>query len=63
MVFKNPAVDISIIGNFRSDYEYAIEYEHDFLNLVRVLYITPNSIPRVSSSSVQEQEESKALGM
>ena len=36
MVAATDRID-KILGTFRFDYEYEIEYEHDFLNLVCVV--------------------------
>lgn len=32
-------VDVKTLGTFRSEFEYKIEYQYDFLNLVLVLLI------------------------
>ena len=52
-----------IIATFRS--EYKIEYEYDFPNLVRRVFITTsntNLVPRASFSTGQQHGGARALG-
>ena len=51
------------MATFRSEYE--IEYEYDFSNLVRRVYINTsntNLVPRASFSTGQQQGGARALG-
>ena len=61
---KNAHSFIQCSGTFRSVYEFEIEYEYDFSNLVLDWIITfhTNLVPIVSFSTGQQQEGVRALG-
>ena len=53
------------LGPFRFDYEYKIEYEYDFSNLVCVVKISAchtNLVSWVSLSAGKQREKTRVLG-
>ena len=58
-------LQVCTIATFRSENEYEIEYEYDFSNLVRRVYINTsniNLVPRAAFSTGQQQGGTRALG-
>ena len=58
-------VHLDINDLYRSEYEYEIEYECDYPNLVRRVYINmsnTNLVHRASFSTGQQQGGARALG-
>ena len=54
-----------ILGDFRFEYEYEIDYECDFSNPQRILKIIKkytNIVPKAFTPTDQQQGEARALG-
>ena len=62
MLYRSTTI---LLASFRPEDEYEIEYEYDFSNAVRRVYINmsnTNLVPRDSFSTGQQQGGAKALG-